>query len=202
MLGGSLFAIGAALAQRGADPTLYCSVYLVGGFFFSTGGYASVLLVVNRPAVGPDRALRAESWRWWANEPDRIEWLSAVVLFAGTLVFAINLVDSFIEGLGPVAEDRLVWSPDLIGCLLFLISGHLAILEIGHGRRLARPAELEWWIVIVNQLGSVLFFVSALAAFVEPASAEYVNVGLANWGTLTGALCFAVAGLLQEFERP
>jgi hypothetical protein len=161
-----------------------------------------VLLVVNRPRVELDGALEAQPWRWFAREPQRIEWLSAAILLTGTLVFAINLVDSFIEGLGPVAEDRLVWSPDLIGCLLFLISGHLAILEIGHGRRVFRPRELEWWIVIVNQLGSALFMVSALAAFVEPASAEEVNVGVANWGTLAGALCFAVAGLLQEFERP
>ncbi|HEY5976664.1 MAG TPA: hypothetical protein VIT85_02305 [Solirubrobacterales bacterium] len=161
-----------------------------------------MLLVVNRPRAGPDGALGAQRWRWFAREPQRIEWLSAAILFTGTLIFGINLIDSFIEGLGPVTEDRLVWSPDLIGCLLFLISGHLAILEIGHGRRVIRPRELEWWIVMVNQLGSVLFMVSALAAFVEPASAEEVNVGIANWGTLTGALCFAIAGALQELERP
>ncbi len=90
----------------------------------------------------------------------------------------------------------------MIGCALFLISGHLAIIEIGHGRRVFRPRELEWWIVMVNQLGSALFMVAAIASFVEPASSDVVNVGVANWGTLSGALCFAAAGLLQEFERP
>jgi hypothetical protein len=201
VVGGSLFAIGAALAQSGADPTMYCSVYLVGGVFFSTGGYASVLLVVNRP-LETRAGVVAGSWRWWAREPNRIEWLSAAVLFIGTLVFAINLTDSFIHGLTAGGEDRLVWSPDVIGCLLFLISGHLAINEIGHGRRVFRPRELEWWIVYVNQLGSVLFMVSAIASFVEPSSSAEVNVGVANWGTLTGAACFAIAGVLQEFERP
>jgi hypothetical protein len=33
-------------------------------------------------------------------------------------------------------------------------------------------------------------------------SAEAIDVGIANWGTLTGALCFAAAGLMQEFEHP
>ncbi len=146
--------------------------------------------------------MRPEPWRWFGREPKRIEWLSAAVLFAGTLVFAINLVDSFITGLGAGAEDRLVWSPDMIGCSLFLISGHLAIVEIGHGRRVFRPRELEWWIVMVNQLGSVLFMVAAIASFVRPANSDVVNIGVANWGTLTGALCFAAAGFLQEFERP
>ena len=203
VLGGSLFAAGAALAQSGAEATLYCSVYLAGGFFFSCGGYASVLLVVNRPRQsGPGGELRTEPWRWFAREPERIEWLSAAVLFVGTLVFAINIVDSFFQDLGAVQEDRLVWSPDVIGCVLFLLSGHLAILEIGHGRRVFRPAELEWWIVVVNQLGSVLFMVAAIASFVEPGSGSVVNFGISNWGTLTGALCFALAGLMQEFERP
>ncbi|HXS33483.1 MAG TPA: hypothetical protein VN758_06915 [Solirubrobacterales bacterium] len=199
LVGGSLFAIGAALAQAGVSTTACASVYLVGGVFFSTGGYSSVLQVVNEPG---EQGAEPARWRWWSREPSRLQWLSAVVLFAGTLVFAINLVDSFIAELSPAAEDRLVWSPDMVGCALFLISGHLALVEIGGGRRFWRHRDLGWWIVGVNQIGSVLFMISAVASFVEPASAEAVNIGIANWGTLTGALCFAVAGLMQEFEHP
>ena len=43
--------------------------------------------------------------------------------------------------------------------------------------------------------------VSAVASFVR-ADGDMIAVGIANWGTLTGALCFAVAGVMQEFERP
>ncbi len=199
LIGGSLFALGAALAQAGASTTACASIYLVGGVFFSTGGYGSVLQVVNEPS---DPEAEPPRWRWWSREPQRLQWLSAVVLFAGTLVFAINLVDSFISELSPAAENRLVWSPDMVGCSLFLISGHLALVEIGRGRRFWRHRDLGWWIVGINQIGSLLFMVSAVASFVEPASAEAINVGIANWGTLTGALCFAVAGLMQEFEHP
>jgi hypothetical protein len=195
-----LFAVGAGLALVGVSSTACASVYLVGGVFFSTGGYCSVLQVVNEPR-DPDGG-DPPPWRWWSREPRRLQWLSAVVLFAGTLVFAINLVDSFIAELSPAAEDRLVWSPDMVGCALFLVSGHLALTEIGGGRRFWRHRDLGWWIVGVNQIGSVLFMVSAVASFVEPASAEAVNAGIANWGTLTGALCFAAAGLMQEFEHP
>ncbi len=197
VIGGSLFAIGAALAQAGVDPTAYLSVYLVGGLFFSSGGYASVVQVVNEPsgAHAPRR------WRWWVRGPRRAAWLSSVALFAGTLVFAINLVDSFIEGLGAVTEDRLVWSPDVVGCALFLVSGHLAMVGIGAGR-FWRLRDLGWWIVAVNQLGSILFMVSAIGAFVRPSTGEELAVGIANWGTFTGALCFAVAGAMQEFEHP
>ncbi len=200
VLGGSLFAIGAALAQGDVGgPRLAASVYLVGGVFFSSGGYASLVQVVNEP--DELEGLTPSSWRWWSREPRRLAWLSAAVLFAGTIVFAINLVDSFIQGLGASAEDRLVWSPDVIGCALFLVSGHLALVAIG-GWRFWRRRDLGWWIVAVNQAGSILFMVSAIASFVRPSTGDELAVGVANWGTLTGALCFALAGLMQEFEHP
>ncbi len=182
LIGGSLFALGAGLAQAGVNPTACATIYLVGGVFFSTGGYASVVQVRGEP---------------------RLQRASAVTLFAGTLVFAINLVDSFIAELTPAAFDRLVWSPDMVGCALFLISGHLAMAGIaGHFWRIWRRRDLGWWIIAVNQLGSVLFMVSAVASFVRPSTGDALAVGIANWGTLTGALCFAVAGLMQEFEHP
>lgn len=56
--------------------------------------------------------------------------------------------------------------------------------------------------VAVNQVGSVLFFLAGLAAFVRPATSAVVNLALVNWGTCAGAGCFVVAGVLQLRERP
>ena len=208
LVGGSLFAIGAALAQADIDgPRLAAVVYLVGGVFFSTGGYASVLLAINAPHRRRDGSWAEGPWRWWAREPRNYDYLAAVVLFVGTLVFAVNLVDSLLGELTPTQQDRLVWNPDIIGCALFLISGHLAMVDIAGswwpGSRWAslRGKGLGWWIVVVNQLGSVLFMVSGVASFVR-ADGDMIAVGIANWGTLTGALCFAIAGLAQFFEPP
>jgi hypothetical protein len=64
-----------------------------------------------------------------------------------------------------------------------------------------RPRERGWRIVAVNQLGSILFMVSAVASLVR-AEGDEIVIGIANWGTLTGALCFAIAGAMQELERP
>ena len=181
LVGGSLFALGAALAQAGVDQTACATIYLVGGVFFSTGGFASVLQVRGEP---------------------RLQRLSALVLFAGTLVFAINLVDSFIAELTPRQADRLIWSPDIVGCTLFLVSGHLAMVDIcGGWWPWRRRTDLGWWVVAVNQLGSVLFMVSAVASFVHR-DGEMISAGIANWGTLLGALCFAIGGAMQAFERP
>lgn len=182
VIGGSLFAVGAVLAQTDVgSPRLAAAVYLLGGVFFSTGGGASVRLSRGRPPL---------------------EQLSALVLFAGTLVFAINLLDSLLGDLTPAQFDRLVWSPDMVGCALFLVSGHFAMVALsGSWLPCWRPHDPGWRIVALNQLGSILFMVSAVATFVR-AEGDMIAVGIANWGTLTGALCFAFAGLLQEFERP
>ncbi|MFD8199527.1 hypothetical protein [Streptomyces sp. NPDC059701] len=206
VIGGALFAIGAGIAQFGSgDATTCASVYFAGGLFFNTGGYVSLLQVVNAPRHEPggEGRLVTHGWRWWSYEPGRADWLGAFVLFAGTLVFAVDLLDSFLQGLSVQQVNRLVWAPDVIGCLLFLISGHLGFAEICHrGRPCLRRRDLGWWIVAVNQLGSVLFMVSAIAAYTRPATGSLVNAGLANWATLTGASCFTLAGLLQHGERP
>ncbi|MEV6208260.1 hypothetical protein [Kitasatospora sp. NPDC051914] len=205
VIGGALFAAGAGVAQFGSgDATTCASIYFAGGLFFNTGGYVSLLQVVNAPrhVPGGEGRLVTRHWRWWSYEPMRVDWLSAFVLFAGTLVFAVNLIDSFMQGLSVQQVNRLIWAPDVIGCVLFLVSGHLAFVEICHGRPCIRRRSLGWWIVAVNQLGSVLFMVSALAAYTRPATGSLINSDIANWGTLVGALCFSVGGVLQLCERP
>jgi hypothetical protein len=204
-LGGLLFALGAAVAQLGSGDALSAaSIYLIGGIWFSTGAYASLLGAINAPrTVDPSGALTAESWRWWSYQPERIDWLTTFVLFAGTLAFGVSLISSFFSGLDTRGMDRLIWRPEVVGCVLFLISGHLAMAEICHRfRPCLRCRDLGWAIVAINQVGSILFMVSALAAFTRPETMTEVNVDIANWGTLTGALCFAVGAVMQAFDRP
>jgi hypothetical protein len=204
-VGGSLFAVGAWVAQVGSgDATTAASIYFAGGLFFNTGGYASLLSAINAPrGVEPDGTLTADRWRWWSYEPDRVDWLSTFVLFVGTLAFGISLLDSFLDGLTTQGENRLIWAPEVVGCILFLISGHLAMSEICHRfRPCLRWHDLGWGIVAVNQIGSILFMISALAGFIRPETSSEVNVAIANWGTFGGAVCFAVAGVMQTFDRP
>ena len=203
--GGSLFAMGAAIAQLGSgNATAAASIYFAGGIFFTTGGYASLLGAINAPrSLGPDGTPAAGRWRWWSYEPRRIDWLSTFVLFAGTLAFGVSLITAFLKGLTTQQENRLIWSPEMIGCILFLLSGHLAMGEICHRfRPCLRRRDLGWAIVAINQVGSILFMVSALAAFIRPVTGSEVNVDVANWGTLTGAACFAIGGVIQAFETP
>lgn len=194
VLGGLLFALGACFAQLGVTTLTTVNVtYLVGGFFFSLGGYASVLLASNLVA-GP--------MRWWSAQPARRDWQSSVVLLTGTVFFAVSLVAAFAQGLTPRQSDTWIWLPDMIGCVCFLVSGHLAMLAVGDGHVVLRAGEVTWWVVVVNQVGSVLFFLAGLAAFIRPATSGVVNIAIVNWGTFAGAVCFAVGGVIQIFDRP
>ena len=200
VLGGSLFALGAFLAEQEVTLVTVNTTYLVGGFFFSLGGYASVLLVVN--ALQDSSRRSTDRMRWWSYQPGRRDWRSAVVLFVGTLSFAVSLVAAFAQDLTPRQSDGWIWFPDILGCICFLVSGHLAMLEVGDGHIVVRLRELTWWVVAVNQFGSVLFFLAGLAAFIRPATDSAVNIGLVNWGTFSGAVCFAIGGVIQVFDKP
>jgi hypothetical protein len=193
--GGSLFALGALFAQLDVGTLSTVNVtYLVGGCFFTLGGYVSILLAGN--AEGD------EDIRWWAFLPRRRDWLSAFVLFVGTLFFGLSLVAAFAQGLTPRQSNGWIWLPDITGCVCFLVSGHLAMLDVGDGRVRILAPLVGWWVVAVNQLGSVLFFLAGLAAFTRPATSSAINIGLVNWGTFAGAVCFAIGGVIQAFDTP
>jgi hypothetical protein len=194
VIGGSLFCIGALLAQADiGGPRLAAAVFVAGGVFFTTGGYTSVLLVANA---------RGGRWRWWSTEPGRLDWWSAVALFVGTLYFGASLLAALLGDLTTAQEHRLVWSPEIVGCVLFLLSGHLALTAMRRDRPSGSRADLGWWIAVVNQVGSALFMVAAIAAFVRPSTGDELAVGVANWATFAGAACFAAAGVMQEFDAP
>lgn len=202
VLGGSLFALGAVFAQLEVGSLATVNItYLVGGFFFSLGGYASILLVVG---LDPDEWACAGSKRRLSRivQPHHFGWRSAVVLFVGTLLFAVSLVAAFAEGLTPRQSDGWIWLPDMLGCVCFLVSGHLAMLGVGGGRVRLLPGLVGWWAVAVNQLGSVLFVLAGLASFIRPATSAAIDTGLVNWGTFAGAVCFAVGGAIQTFDTP
>ena len=143
----------------------------------------SILLVVNSSNEQRHRA-HADSMRWWGYQPQQRDWQSAAVLFVGTLLFAVSLVAAFAQGLTPRQSDGWIWLPDILGCVCFLVSGHLAMLDVGAGHVRVLVHVLTWWVVAINQLGSVLFFLAGVAAFVRPATSSEINAGTRQLGNL------------------
>ena len=76
--------------------------------------------------------------------------------------------------------DRLVWRPDALGSVCFLVSGVIAY----------RAARRHGWQPLVNLLGCIFFGIAAVAGYVVPSSGSVLELAAANWSTCLGAACF------------
>lgn len=196
-IGSTCFLVAAVASQWGAaaDPAAIGVTYFVGSIFFTSAAYGQYWQAVNVPH-GPltgslRRRLRPVSW-----EPKRIDWLSAVIQFAGTLAFNVSTFEAMKKGLDTRQTNLRVWAPDAVGSVCFLLSTVLAYAEVCRRWICFRRRSLSWWIVALNLAGSIAFGASAIGALIEPSDAEPVNAALANAGTALGALGFLIAAVL------
>ena len=125
-----------------------------------------------------------------------IDWWSSAIQFAGTLWFNRNTYDAMQEGLDANSYDRLVWTPDALGSICFLVSSYLAYAQ-ATGGFLRRPRRgRESVIATLNLAGSVAFGIAAIASYWAPTSGSVLDLAVANAFTALGGLCFLVGALL------
>jgi hypothetical protein len=212
VVGAACFAVASAagLAPRffggfAGSPVAINLVFFVGSLFFTTAAYLQLLGAINadRIAALADRRIPQGRFRWLAWRPGDVGWLSAMTQFVGTLLFNVNTFDALLPNLDWLQEDLLIWTPDVIGSVCFLVASGLALLEYGGGRISWQPRDVSWWIVNINMLGSVAFGVSAVYALVLPQTGDLLDAAAVNAWTLAGAVCFLVGAylLLPELKR-
>ena len=125
-----------------------------------------------------------------------IDWWSCAVQVLGTLFFNLSTFRALQSGLDTTEYNRLVWRPDALGSICFLISGYLAYLEVCD-RPFWRPRRSrEWWIAGVNLAGCVFFGISAVTGHLVPSTGSAVDLAAANATTVLGALCFFAGAVL------
>ena len=56
-----------------------------------------------------------------------------LVQLFGTLLFNFNTADAMITGLSWRQQDALIWLPNMIGSICFLVASYLAYIEVSHG---------------------------------------------------------------------
>src|SRR3954470_23407200 len=114
-----LFAAGSACFLVGPLPgyaqlvgaTAVGVTFFVGSIFFTGGGaLQSLMAFPDRRAPGAARAA------WWA----------AIVQSAGTLFFNVTTFRALTTLPDQASYDRLVWRPDALGSICFLVSGVIA----------------------------------------------------------------------------
>jgi hypothetical protein len=85
----------------------------------------------------------------------------------------------------------------VFGSICFLVASELALAGVCGRWICRRPRSRAWQIAALNMVGSIAFGISAVAAFVQPSTAEPVSAAIANAGTTSGALCFLAGALLM-----
>jgi hypothetical protein len=154
--------------------------FFIGSILFTLGGACQCLLAVPER---PERPTGLASWR--------TAWIQSV----GTLLF--NLMT--FAGLTVAATDRgydtVVWGPNAIGSVCFLISGAIFYLSSPRRGLLPRFDHEGWWEAAVNLLGCVLFGISAVTGFATGHAGTLVSLNISNWTTTLGAACFLACAL-------
>ncbi len=212
MIGSSCFALG---SLAGIAPHLPGSVFqqadvvnavfFTGSIFFTSAAYLQLLEAANadRRAAQARGETPAQAFCWLGWQPENIGWLAAFIQFIGTLLFNMNTADALLPGLNWMQQDLLIWTPDVIGSVCFLVSSWLAVLELCHGMSWWKIQGISWWIVMINLIGSIGFGISAVFAMTLPRATGVLDLFAANLWTFIGALCFLFAAglLLPEMAR-
>lgn len=205
---GVLFAAGSVCFAVGAFPLYTDAVgaqvdavtFFVGSLLFTSAAVLLYCEVAWTPPP-PTPGLLARVRRCLLVQPRRIDWVAALIQLAGTVFFNFSTGHAaFATVAQATSANHLVWRPDALGSICFLLSSWLSWAEVCHGSWGWRPRQLSWWIAFLNLAGSVAFGASAIASKVEP-SGSLRSLALSNLGTFVGALGFLVGAVLLLPER-
>ena len=204
---GVLFAIGSLCFTVGAAPGYVDWVgtdadaitFFVGSLFFTTAAYLQFVQTVSAPHAPASGA--GDRFRFWTWEPGRIDWTASGVQLVGTVFFNVTTLAAIDSSLDATQAHRLVWVPDMVGSICFLVASGLAWFEVSHGWWSWNLRSLSWRIAALNLLGSIAFGVSAVASKIVSTTGEPRNILLVNLGTAVGGVCFLVGALFLLPER-
>ncbi|MGW9631302.1 hypothetical protein ACWGST_11405 [Agromyces sp. NPDC055520] len=188
------FAIGSLCFMAGAlpwyadwvGPVLVGVTFFVGSLFFTGAGFIQLSLSGRRPP------------REHTNLADRADWWSAAVQFAGTLAFNVSTGVALAAAIARPEATGAGWRPDAIGSIAFLVSSVLAVVATRHRLALWDAHARTWHGTWLGMIGSIAFAASAVGAYVSPETGDLVSQFWANFGTLSGALCFFFAAVLSR----
>ena len=193
MVGSAVFALGSfpPYAQL-VDSRVVGLTFFIGSVFFTAAAYSQFLQVIN----ASDTAGSARRFRFIAWQPQQLAWWATIVQLAGTLFFNRSTADALLSNLSVGEVNRLVWAPDVFGSIAFLVASHLAWLIVRGRPWAVRRNDSDWWVAVLNYVGSVFFMLSAIASVTLPSTDEILNLTIVNSGTFLGAVCFFAGAYL------
>ncbi len=197
----ALFIVGSACFAIGSLPGYATLVggrtdavtYFVGSIFFTGAGYLQYVECISAAPMADSVSRRQ---RLVAVDAHRIDWWATSIQLVGTVFFNVTTFAALDAALSPHRADLVVWTPDALGSICFLVASELAFAEAGHAWISWRPESMGWRIAALNLVGSVFFGISAIAGWVQPATGDLLNAALDTAGTFLGAICFLAGAVL------
>jgi hypothetical protein len=122
-------------------------------------------------------------------------WRAAAIQSAGTLAFNVTTYRAMHAALRHATFHKLVWRPDTLGSICFLISGAVAYRACARHGWLPVRHRSRWWEPAINLLGCLFFLVSAAAGNILPTAGSPSGPAVANWNICLGAACFLSCAL-------
>ena len=148
IIGSSCFALGSFasnwpqyLPPVFKDSSIINTVFFVGSLFFTSAAWLQLLESINGDVA--DIGTPGRSWRWFAWKPHNAGYSASLIQLVGTVLFNFNTADAMIAGLDWVGEDLLIWTPDVIGSVCFLIASYLALIEVSHRFWSVQPQQVS-----------------------------------------------------------
>jgi len=199
MIGSACFALGTVPAYISAVGGVADAItYFVGSIFFTSASFCQLL-----QAQSPDMVANPAHENGWRGMlvvrawlPHDTGWLAAGTQFPGTLAFNISTLFAVSTELTAHQAHQLVWVPDFVGSILFLVSSWFAILAVGPVLEI-ESRLITWQVAWLNMIGSIFFMMSAIGSYVLPASSREIDARWATLGTALGALCFFAGAALM-----
>jgi hypothetical protein len=211
---GFIFTSGSILFVVGAIPDLFPNpplekiavIDFLGSICFTVGSYLAFLEVINlnldvtlsNEAEGvPGKTGKVRHFssslrkiKWFDWQPDRIEYQSTCIQAIGACLFNINCFFAMISGLKWQTIDLMVWFPSTIASICFCWASYLAVMEVCHRYWAWKIHDIDWWIVVLNLVGSAGFLSGSIFGFWGQGPMQCCQYWGTNGSFLLGSLFF------------
>ena len=221
---GFIFTVGSLLFAIGAIPAMFPNppeqkialINFIGSVCFTIGSYAAFLEAINlnldvqlewdaeiivekignvRHSSSPPTKIK-----WFDWQPHRIEFQSTLIQFFGACLFNINCFFATVDGLTWQTIDLIVWLPSTLASVCFCGASYLAVMEVCHSYWDWKPQDIDWWIVILNLIGSVGFLSGSLFGFWGQGLVQCCQEWGTNFSFLAGSIFFLGGSYLMVPE--
>jgi hypothetical protein len=221
---GFIFTVGSILFVIGSIPMMFPNppehkialINFLGSVCFTIGSYAALLETINLKLdfkldwdaeitvkkivnVRHSRSTLTKI-KWFDWQPDRLEYRSTLIQFIGACLFNINCYFATVNGLNWQTIDLIVWLPSTLASLCFCWASYLAVMEVCHSYWDWKPQDIDWWVVVLNLVGSVGFLSGSLFGFWGQGVIQCCQEWGTNLSFLIGSIFFLAGSYLMVPE--